>query len=123
MQARGHEFTGLCITSQEADGAIVGTLVSEMGMKAFDFTFANGKATVFNVIAPLDKWYIRKVLRGDFAFILSNIGKGKDADKKRRHLRIMPGGDIKVSNDRYKIDYTFTVSRDLQTLTPDHETD
>lgn len=114
MQARGHEFTGLCIIEQATDGTLVGTLVNEMGVKAFDFTYANGKAKVLNVIAPLDKWYIRKVLRGDLTFILSNINKGQDADHKKRHLRLMPNGDISVSNDRFKIKYTFT---------PTHETD
>ena len=108
MQARGHEFTGLCIISQEADSTIVGTIVSELGVKAFDFTYTNKKAKVLNVIAPLNKWYIRKVLRGDLAFILSNISEGKNADKKKRHMRFMPNGDISVSNDRYKIYYTFT---------------
>ena len=92
----------------------MGTLVNEMGVKAFDFTYANGKSKVLNVIAPLDKWYIRKVLRGDLTFILSNINKRQDADHKKRHLRLMPNGDISVSNDRFKIKYTFT---------PTHETD
>ena len=117
MQARGHEFTGLCIISQQADSTLVGTIVNELGVKAFDFTYANGKAKVLNVIAPLNKWYIRKVLRGDMSFFLSNINKGQDADKKKRHLRLMPNGNIDVSNDRFKIKYTFTP------LPPDHETD
>lgn len=123
MQARGHEFTGFCIMEQAADGTLVGTLVNEMGVKAFDFTYADGKAKVLNVIAPLNKWYIRKVLQGDFAFILKHINEGKDADKKKRHLRRLPNGDIRMSNDRYKIYYTFTAGGDLQSLSPDHETD
>ena len=111
MQARGHEFTGLCIIDMAADSTMVGTLVNEMGVKAFDFTYAKGKAKVLNVIAPLDKWYIRRVLRGDFSFILANMHKGKDADKKKRHLRLTPDG-FTVSNDRFKIYYTFTTKNE-----------
>lgn len=116
IQAHGHEFTGLCVIEQAADGTIVGTLMNEMGVKAFDFTYANGKAKVLNVIAPLNKWYIRKVLRGDLAFILSNISDDKDIDQKKRHLRHMPNGDINVSNERFKIKYTFSVRGDLQSF-------
>lgn len=107
MEARGHEFTGLCIISQADDDTTVGTIVNEMGVKAFDFTYAKGKAKVLNVIAPLNKWYIRKVLRGDMAFFLSNFRKGESANKGKRHLRFTNDGDISVSNDRFKIKYTF----------------
>mgnify|MGYP007022088439 CR=1 FL=1 len=108
MQIRGREITALCVMEVKADSTIVGTVVNEFGVKAFDFSFANGKAKVFNMIAFLDKWYIRKVLRGDFSFILSNIGSGRDAVKKKRRLTVLSNGDICVSNDRYNIHYTFT---------------
>ena len=107
MEARGHEFTGLCIIGHTEDNTTVGTIVNEMGVKAFDFTYNNGKAKVLNVIAPLNKWYIRKVLRGDMTFFLSNFRKGESADKGKRHLRFTNDGDISVSNDRFKIKYTF----------------
>ena len=91
-----------------ADGSIVGTVVNEFGIKAFDFTFANGKAKVFNVIGPLNKWYIRKVLKGDFTFLLSNMKKSGDVKKKKRRLTVTPDGDIVMRNDRFKISYTLT---------------
>jgi hypothetical protein len=108
MQIRGREITAICIMEAQADQSIVGTVVNEFGVKAFDFSYSGAKAKIFNVIAPLDKWYIRKVLRGDFAFILSNINSGQDAVKKKRRLTHLSNGDISVSNDRYKIHYTFT---------------
>ena len=108
MQVRGHEVTAICIMNIEADAHVVGTIINEFGVKVFDFTYDNGKAQILNVIGPLDKWYIRKVLKGDFSFILSNIGRGENAVKKKRRLDIMPNGDISVCNERYKINYLFT---------------
>ena len=66
MQVRGREMTGICVMQTEADSSIVGTLITEMGVKIFDFTYSNGKAKVMNVIAPLNKWYIRKILKKDY---------------------------------------------------------
>lgn len=108
MQIRGREITAICVMEMQSDSSIVGTVVNEFGVKAFDFTFDGEKSNVFNVVGPLDKWYIRKVLRGDFTFILSNINSGRDAVKKKRRMTHLPNGDISVSNDRYKIHYTFT---------------
>ena len=114
MQVRGREVTALCIMNMEADDHIVGTVINEFGVKVFDFTFINGKTQILNVIGPLDRWYIRKVLRGDFTFILSNIGRGENAVKKKRRLDIMPNGDISVSNERFNIHYLFTPIKDVE---------
>jgi hypothetical protein len=108
MQVRGQEITGICVMNIAPENNIVGTVVNEFGVKAFDFTFSQGKAKVLNVVGPLNKWYIRKVLRGDFAFILSNIDTNKDFIKKKRRISFLPNGDISASNDRFKIRYTFT---------------
>ena len=108
MQVRGRDMTGLCIIESSSDGSVVGTVVNEMGVKAFDFTYANGKAKVLNVIGPMNKWYIRRVISRDFSFIISNINGGKDITVKRRSMRHQPNGDVVATNDRYKISYTFT---------------
>lgn len=115
MQVRGQEITGICVISTTPENEVVGTVVSEFGVKAFDFTYANGKAQVLNVIAMLDKWYIRKVLRKDLAFILENLPQRQDAVKKKRRLSFLPNGDIEMKNERFNIRYTFTPM--------DHETD
>ena len=106
MQVRGREMTGICVMQTEADSSIVGTMITEMGVKIFDFTYSNGKAKVMNVIAPLNKWYIRKVLRQDMEFM---IAKGEAMRKKsKREFVQMQDGSFKVNNNRYKIYYTFT---------------
>lgn len=108
MQVRGQEITGICVINTTPENEVVGTVVSEFGVKAFDFTYANGKAKVLNVIAMLDKWYIRKVLRKDLAFILENLPQGQDTVKKKRSISFLPNGDIEMKNERFNIRYTFS---------------
>ena len=108
MQVRGQEITGICVINTTPENEVVGTVVSEFGVKAFDFTYANGKAKVLNVIAMLDKWYIRKVLRKDLAFILENLPQGQDTVKKKRSISFLPNGDIEMKNGRFNIRYTFS---------------
>ena len=117
MQIRGQEMTSICMM-ELADGQnIVGTVMNEFGVKAFDFTFNGKKAKICNVVGPLNKWYIRKILKADFSFILSNIRQGSDVTKKKRKLTFLPDGEIQFTNDRYNIHYTFTP------LNSEHETD
>lgn len=108
MQVRGREFTGVCVMDSRPDGSIMGTVVSEFGMKAFDFTYTNGKAKVLNVVSFLNKWYIRKVLRKDLAFILSNLPQGQTDENKKRKITFSPDGRIDVVNGKFNIRYTFT---------------
>ncbi len=108
MQVKGNEISNICVMKTEPDGSIVGTVVSQFGIKAFDFTYNQGKAQVLNLIAMLDKWYIRKVLRKDLTFILQNLPEGKDVVKKKRKMTFLPNGDIDVVNEKYKIRYLFS---------------
>lgn len=108
MTVRGREMTGLCIMELSPDGSLVGTVVNEFGVKAFDFTFDSKKAKVLNLIKPLDRWYIRKVLRADLAFMIPHLLAKTSAAKGCRTVTAAEDGSVKVSNDRYKIYYTFT---------------
>ena len=108
MQVRGHDITGICMMDKSADDGIVGTVVNEFGMKAFDFIYDNKKVQLLNIVAFLDKWYIRKVLRKDLAFILSQMEQGVDFEKKPRRIQFKSNGEIEAVNSRYKIYYTFT---------------
>ena len=105
----------------DADNIIVGTIVNEFGVKVFDFSYANGKVKIFNVIHQLDKWFIKRILRKDFLFFLSNfrqdertnaINGNANAERtileKKRSMRQTADGKIIVCNNKYKIMYTFT---------------
>lgn len=108
MQIRGQEMTSICIMDLSDEQNIVGTVMNEFGVKAFDFTFNGKKAKICNVVGPLDKWYIRKVLKADFTFLLSNIRQGSDVTKKKRKLTFLPNGEVRFTNDKYNIHYVFT---------------
>lgn len=105
IEYRQHQITGICIiqttslSSQlstlnsnaplpsEGSGevpSIVGTVMNEFGTKFFDFTYSNGKTRVFNLIKPINKWYIRRALRRDFQFILTNINENGITLKRKR---------------------------------------
>lgn len=117
MQARGQEITGICMVSQSPDGQTAGTIVNEFGVKAFDFIIDSGKVKIFNVIKPLDRWYIRKVLRKDFGFAFQHIRQGKDLTIGKRRITFRENGDIAIDNNRHKIHYVFTP------ITASNETD
>lgn len=107
IDARGNEITGLCIMNVYTDNSIKGTIINEFGTKIFDFSCSpKKKVKIENVIAPINKWYIRRVLKGDLAFILSNLRQSSDVTEKKRSFTVQPNGDISVSNNKYKIYYT-----------------
>lgn len=100
--------TGLCLMKRTGD-SICGTVVNEFGIKAFDFVVVEGKkrATLQNVVAFLDKWYIRKTLAADFGFLFSaDLTDGK-AETRRRALS-SDGQTTVLRNKRRNITYTFT---------------
>ena len=43
MNIRGREMTSICVMEKHSDGDIVGTVVTEFGVKIFDFTCEKGK--------------------------------------------------------------------------------
>ena len=96
MQVRGQEITSICMMNLQPDQSVVGTVVNEFGVKAFDFTYSQGRAKVLNVVG----W------------------SGQDLTEKKRTLTHQPDGTVTLRNDRFKISYTFTPME-----TPTNETD
>ena len=72
IKARGMDFNGICVMDRNEEGQITGTIISQMGPKIFDFTMSGRKVRVFNVIEPLDMWFIRRRIRKDLSDILSD---------------------------------------------------
>lgn len=86
----------------------IGTLINEFGIKVFDFSSSGKKMKIFNLIAPLDKWYIRNILKKDLHFIverLNNINKIEHAAKTRMTMRLQ-NDSILFENNRYNINYS-----------------
>lgn len=115
MQFRGRQMTMICLINTDADGSLLGTMMSEMGVKVFDFTYAGGRAKILNVVGPLNRWYIRRVLRKDFTFLLSSMSQHlHSAEKGKRRFVRQPDGQINLDNLQFNIRYTFTQNQDVE---------
>lgn len=111
IDARGREFTGIFLMAESEEGHVVGAVVNEMGVKAFDFTFDGKKAKVQNLFPPINKWYIRRVLRKDIAFLLTHLKARTNTDNGKRSLNFLPDGTIELKN-QYRITYRFNLLED-----------
>ena len=71
------------------DGAWRGTIVNEFGLKMFDFTCTANTCELKNVMAMMDKWYIRKTVARDVQFMLEidnqEYKTGKKAVRSRNN--------------------------------------
>ena len=76
-------LSGVCVMLMQAD-TIKASIVNEFGVSVIDlaYTPSNGKVRLLNVIAKLDKWYIRRILRKDIRRLKSNMDK--DIKRKKR---------------------------------------
>ena len=73
IKFRGREVTGICVMERTGKAVVKGTMMNEFGTKILDFTHYGGKTEVFNVIGPLDRWFIRRRLRKDFSLMFSEL--------------------------------------------------
>lgn len=108
LDARGRQVTGICILQSQADGTVVGTVVNEFGVKAFDVVYDGRRAQILDLVGPLDHWYIRRVLQRDFAFLLTHLDAGTEVKQGIRSLSSQPDGQLELYNRRYRIRYSFT---------------
>ncbi|MDR3118556.1 MAG: hypothetical protein LBU44_03950 [Mediterranea sp.] len=107
LQFKENGFTGICIIKQ-GDGEMIGSIINEFGVKAFDFVYKinSGKIRLLNVIAFMDKWYIKKIVMEDWKYLLAYPNVKKQS-KKRKVVRMDDGG-IVLENTRHRIRYTLT---------------
>lgn len=86
--------SGICVLMAE-DGVIKGSMFNEFGISTMDFIYQPGKDRVklVCVMDMLDKWYIKRVLKKDMAHVVRNLMEGISVYR----------------NDKYKINYKFTV--------------
>jgi len=66
-------FSGICVVKQK-DDIIVGTIVNEFGIRAFDFTVSLDRKHVklLNVMKTLDKCLVRKTIARDLRRLFSS---------------------------------------------------
>ena len=87
-------LSGITIMVREAD-VYHGVLFNEFGITALEFTYQPQikKVELLEVIAMLDKWYTRRVLKNDLQYVMENLMKGNPTYK----------------NEKYHISYKFSV--------------
>lgn len=87
-------LSGLCLVRTLGD-TLVGAVVNEFGLQAFDFIFdrRRGKVQLSHLLPMLDHWYIRRTLRRDLAQLL---------------IDYRPDAPLHYHNERRNIDYLFT---------------
>lgn len=108
LNVRGHEMSGISIFEFRTEKEVVGTLMSNFGAKIFDFVYDGRKTKILNVMKPINRWYIRKVLKKDFNFIITNLPAKRDKTEKQREMRVLPDGSISITNHKFKIKYLFS---------------
>ena len=112
LEVGPHQLSGIFMVQMKSPTEIIGTVINEFGLTAFDFVY-NGKKTKLSNLPPfLDKWYIRKGLQADMSFFFSHLLDHKNATKISRQITFSPDGEISLINFRFKIHYTFTPIKD-----------
>jgi hypothetical protein len=64
IKMKDKQISGICLLKKVGD-EWRGSLVNELGAKAFDFTVTSQKCELKNVVSLMDKWYIRKTVASD----------------------------------------------------------
>ncbi|MDR2139755.1 MAG: hypothetical protein LBP50_09435 [Tannerella sp.] len=64
VRIQDKQISGVCLLKKVGD-AWRGSLVNEFGAKVFDFTVTSQKCELQNVVSPMNKRYIRKIIASD----------------------------------------------------------
>ena len=105
ITARGAEITGVCIVKTDAEGSR-GAIVNEFGIHALDFMVSadRRKVKLLNVIAMMDRWYVRRVVKKDLRMLFNATADGKQGSG--RTVTVEPDGTVTLTNTRYKLKYS-----------------
>lgn len=89
-------ISGICVVQQRGEERIL-SVVNEFGVSALTCLAANERKLlrIMSILKPLDKFYIKRILRQDLSEILPRL---LGADKE----------EVKHENRRYGISYHFT---------------
>ncbi|MDR3194459.1 MAG: hypothetical protein LBT76_04090 [Tannerella sp.] len=127
IRMKNTAITGLCLLKKDG-GGWKGTFINEFGARAFDFTVNPRQCELREVIAGMDRWYIRRTLASDLHFLFEI--DHPQAPFRRKTTRVEEGQTLCVRYGRGKSvtrspDGTLTLknlSRDITyTLVPINE--
>lgn len=102
------QLTGICMMRAEGD-SVLGSMVNEFGIKAFDFIAdrTKGKVRLFNIVSFLDKWYIRRTVAADLAYLLT----ARIGDESKKYSLSVDAGATTLKNLKRHITYEFSPLR------------
>jgi hypothetical protein len=130
LQTPDNRITGICILKKNGD-EWRGTLINEMGAKAFDFIVTDEKCELFHVISVMDKWYVKKTVATDLYFFF-NVDNPKApfqkklecfeqdgnlvVNYKKKQILVKPDGSVLLMNNRHNLQYEL---RKMVEINPD----
>lgn len=78
--------SGLC-TMVGNEGEVKASIVNEFGVSAIDFIYrpARDKVKIVSLFGPLDKWYIRLLLRKNLKALMHQLQQGNTSYTDQRH--------------------------------------
>ena len=107
------------------DNSWRGTMVNEFGMKMFDFICTPCACELKNVVAMMDKWYIKKTIAEDLLFILEidhpkcNMNRNSIMNNdtltityKKKTLQRFATGEMVMHNKKRNLRYSFVKMED-----------
>lgn len=102
-------ITGICIM-KSLGGEIVGSLVNEFGIRAFDFRYDPRREAlkIENTIGFLDRWYIRKGLRSDLRVLFRAANGVLPCERGCRRIDRLDDGSLQLENRRRGLSYRFS---------------
>ena len=119
LKTPDNTITGICTMKKSGD-EWRGTLINEMGAKAFDFIITDKKCELLNVISMMDKWYIKKTVAADL-YYLFNVDNPKSSfykqlerfeqdgnlvvNNKKKQILVEPDGSVLLMNNRHNLQY------------------
>jgi hypothetical protein len=127
LKTPGNSLTGICILKRNGD-EWRGTLINEMGVKAFDFIVTGEKCELLNVFPAMDRWYVKKTVAADLYFLFNADhpeapfrGKPERFEQdgrlvvnyKRKQILVRPDGAVLLLNNRHNLEY------ELRNMNPD----
>ena len=112
-------ISGICVLKKNGD-EWRGTLINEMGAKAFNFIVTDEKCELRDVISMMDKWYIKKTVAADL-YYLFNVDNPKASfrkqlerfeqngnlvvNNKKKQILVEPDGSVLLMNNRHNLRY------------------
>ena len=118
----GMNISGIWLVKY-VDDSWRGTMVNEFGLKMFDFTCTANNCELINVMALIDKLYIKKTIARDVQFMLeidnpayqarrkANSSQSNDtltiAYKKRKLLQQSATDEMTMHNKKHNLTYSF----------------